>query len=370
MESQLNDLITDFVNLYTDLKQKDANWYKIMGTTVGGSELASIMGLNPYSSFYDVVESKIKICKGIKQENINNVSCCWGTLFENVITRYVSIDFGNKVKGTKICIQKYEGHRTSPDGYVVVNLYLKDGKYNLWTTDLSRDDIVKSIILMLEFKCPITRKVTGNIPNYYKPQVLSGLEVSPIAHKGLFIDAVFRKCSLDQLGNNVLYDTSFHKKSLNINPIAWGIIPICISDNNISDNIKSIYEEYFNFEFNADETNLIDMGDIDISLFEKIMFLINENKLLPIKSTMTFLDGRGDKDIYQFKKKTDFTLFAMIPWKLFDVSYVPVEREVGFLDKIYPKIQEVHKLVKECLEKGFDNSLKSIEIYEDLGFIN
>lgn len=347
----LNDLIDSFICVYNnDIKQKDTKWYNLMGTTVGGSEVAALMGLNPYSSFYKVVESKIEICRGNKPWNsIENISCWWGTLFEDVITKYIEIDLGNVVKGNNICIQKYEGHRNSPDGYVVANFCYKDGKYHLWTTDLSTDLIDLSMILILEFKCPITRKITGNIPKYYKPQVLSGLAVSPIAHKGMFVDALFRKCSLDQLDNNPYYDINFHKKiEKDLYPIAWGSITIYTQNNKITDTVNFIYERCFDMEYN--ENDIIDLGDVSNDIFDNIMSLINDKTLLTNTSTVHFADGRGDSKVINLDKKNNCNIFAIFPWKLFDISYVPVDREPNFLEDIYPTIQKVHELVKASLD--------------------
>jgi putative phage-type endonuclease len=363
----LNDLIDDFIKTHNndDIEQRTENWYKLMGTTIGGSEVAALMGLSPYSSFYDIVKSKIDICKGLKPYNfVDNISCWWGTLFEDVIARVIEIDIGNKVKGTSICIQKYEGHRNSPDGYIVANFYIKNNKYHLWTTDLSNELIDLSMILLLEFKCPITRRITGEIPKYYKPQVLSGLAVSPIAHKGLFIDALFRKCSVDQLGNNPLYDTIFHKKCNKLlNPIAWGIINIYINNSRINNTIKNIYEEYFGIDFLENESNeIIDLGDINNTLFNDIMYLVNNKILTTSVTTVKFSDGRGDINILNTDIKKDHILFAVLPWKLFDISYVPVDREPNFLENIYPLIQKVHSIVKDSL---IDNTM-----YEKIKIVN
>lgn len=350
----LNKLIDDFITIYNnDVKQRDENWYNIMGTTVGGSEVAALMGLSPYSSFYKIVESKIEICKGNKPSNyVENLSCWWGTLFENIITKYVECDLGNTVKGTSICIQKYEGHRNSPDGYIVANFYMKDNKYHLWTTNLPKNIIDISMIMLLEFKCPITRKVTGDIPKYYKPQVLSGLSVSPLAHKGLFVDAIFKKCSIDQLGDNPKYDYSFHKKTLSkeLYPLAWGAVTVHIQQSKDINIVKSIYESYFGIEYNTDGMNdIIDLGEVPYNIFNDIMLLINNKSLLLTPTTIKFADGRGETEVLDLRQRSNCYIFAILPWKLFDVSYVFIDREPNFLENIYPTIQRVHELVKESL---------------------
>ncbi len=365
----LNDLIDQFIDIYNnDIKQREDSWYEIMGRTIGGSEIAAIMGLSPYSSFYKVVESKIDICKGNKPWNsIDSLSCWWGTVFEDVITKFVELDLGNPVKGTGICIQKYEGHRNSPDGYIVANFYKKDDKYELWTTNLPKDIIELSLIMLLEFKCPITRKVTGDIPKYYKPQVLSGLSVSPIAHKGLFIDSIFKKCSISQLGYNPEYDNSFHKKiTKDLNPIAWGSITIyCASNNKKIDTIKTIYDKYFDMPFT--ETDIIDLGDASYEVFNDTMMLINDKTLTPAPTTIKFFDGRGDNDIINLNKKNNHYIFAILPWKLFDISYVPIDREPNFLENIYPTIQKVHELVNESIkDSNFYERIKIADLCNNI----
>lgn len=365
--NNFNKLISDFVDTFNnDIKQHDYNWYQLMGNTVGGSEIASILGISPYSSFYKIVQSKIDICNGREKINVG-LSCWWGTFFEDIIKNYIEIELGNVVKGDKICIQKYEGHRNSPDGYTIVNFYYKNGKYNIWTTNMSPSLIKLSLIILLEFKCPITRQPTGNIPNYYIPQLLSGLSVSPIAHKGLFIDSLFKKCSISQLGYNDEYDKSFHKKNLiKQYPLAWGVVNLYIPIQKLSNEIINIYQNYFNIKFTEDNDNIIDMGNINLSLFNSIFSLINNNTINITKTTIKFNDGRGDKNILNLKKKEKNILFAVFPWKLFDVSYVFIDREPNYLENVYPTIQRVHKLVKENLhDKDITcNKIKIIDLFD------
>src|SRR3990167_11032995 len=178
----LDDLIKLFVQLHAGMKQRDSSWYTAIGTTVGGSELAAIMGINPYSSFLDVVDTKISILDcGNGNWNGGNEACWWGVLFEDIIGVYTEINLGSPLHGDEICVQAIAGHRNSPDGYIVGKFYLENDEFHLWTTDM--DPLIETfqMIVLLEFKCPLTRKPNGSIPKHYVPQVLSGLAVSPIA---------------------------------------------------------------------------------------------------------------------------------------------------------------------------------------------
>ena len=367
---ELNKILDLFVDLYSNgIKQLDKNWYDLMGLTVGGSEIAAIMGLNPFLSFYNVVENKINICNGIKQPHAENLSCWWGNLFENIIIKHIEIDIGNKVKGNNICIQKYEGHRNSPDGYIVANFFKKDGQFHLWTTDLPNNIKKYPIILLLELKCPITRRITGDIPKYYKPQVLSGLSVSPIAFKGLFVDAVFKKCSIDQLNDSPYYDEIFHKRTLkHLYPISWGSVSIYVYQNKDLTNINKIYESHFNKKIeNNTFSEFIDLGKASNKIFTEIMELISNKTLFVSTTTVCFSDGRGDKESVNLQPKTNCFLIAVLPWKLFDLTYVFVDREPNFLESVYPRIQEVHKLVKENLNNpNVLETLRIRDVYKDI----
>jgi hypothetical protein len=65
---------------------------------------------------------------------------------------------------------------------------------------------------LLEFKCPLSRRPDGGVPKQYLPQLWSGLAVSPVAHAGLFVDVVFRKCALADLGPGPEYDREYHRR--------------------------------------------------------------------------------------------------------------------------------------------------------------
>uniref|UniRef100_A0A6C0I1H9 YqaJ viral recombinase domain-containing protein n=1 Tax=viral metagenome TaxID=1070528 RepID=A0A6C0I1H9_9ZZZZ len=402
---RLNSVLDNFVELYKHMKQRDANWYKAMGTTIGGSEISSLLSISeneelrkyksPYSNFIEIVNNKIAILRGDRVWHEGGVACWWGTLFEEIITMIVEIELGNKIKGDSICIQLINGHRNSPDGYIVAH-FCEDvdaigsgssgssnakTRYKLYTTDMDPTLILFSRIIMLEFKCPISRKPTMEIPKYYIPQLWSGLSVSPIASMGLFIDSIFRKCSLEMLGHNTDYDTIYHNKDQTIeigNPICWGLIGMYSVNN---------------------PPSFIDMGNISYSNFNFIMGNINNHTIKTINSVPWFPDihnssngsngsngsnssngsngsnssngSNGDNGSSSNKKNTNMPqrgntasidveieklrlltpknwhFLGVFPWKLFHSSYLPIQRRCGFLKEIIPLIEIVHKTVLE-----------------------
>ena len=368
---KLDKVLDGFVAFYGGMKQRDPDWYKAMATTIGGSEISSLLALseieelrkykNPYSNFNEVVKNKIAIVNGENNWK-GGVACWWGTLFEEVITMIVEIELCGKIKGDSICIQKRKGHRNSPDGYIVAHFYEEDGIQKIYTRNIDAELITDSNIIMLEFKCPLSRKPTMEIPKHYIPQLWSGLEVSGIAKMALFVDSVFRKCAMAALGNNIIYDTNYHNKDQTLDiqlPVCWGVIALYSK-------IKPI--------------SFIDMGELGYSDFNYYMGRINEKSIMTSIGEPIFPDsnaipigvgdaipiGVGDaipigiggsnnveSIIEKLREDTpeDYYLLGVFPWKLFYSSYIPIQRREGFLDEIMPLINKVHDLVIENTKK-------------------
>jgi len=355
--NQLNIILDNFISLYKGIKQRDANWYKAMATTIGGSEISSLLAISeneelrkyksPYSNFMDIVNNKIAILKGEQVWRDGGVACWWGTLFEEVITKIVEIELGSEIKGDSICIQMIKGHRNSPDGYIIAhfcedknNTENNEKIYKFYTTDMDPKLIKFSRIVMLEFKCPISRKPSLEVPNHYIPQLWSGLAVSNIASMALFIDSIFRKCSLSMMGNNDQYDKIYHNKDQTIevsNPICWGIIALYSKNK---------------------PTSFIDMGEVSFTDFNFIMGRINDKIIKTEVAVPWFSNGtytgnkRGNlitinEEIERLKLITPkgYYFLGVLPWKLFHSSYLPVKRRIGFLKEIMPLINKVHNLV-------------------------
>ena len=76
---------------------------------------------------------------------------------------------------------------------------------------------------------PVTGAPRSKSPSIL-PQVWSGLALSPPADFGLFVDMVFRKCSLEQLGSPLGdYDTGYHRERRCPDwgfALAWGMVGV------------------------------------------------------------------------------------------------------------------------------------------------
>lgn len=182
--------------------QKSAAWYAIKNVTIGGSEVATVLGLNKYKTVGALVAEK-----SLKNFNTfrGNTATRWGNLFE-----FVTKTWTEKVLGMPDNILEFgsvEGiinrQRYSPDGIGLV--LLKDTAGNLtWFK------------VLFEFKAPYIKIPNGFVPEHYYPQIQTGLLTFPILDIAIFVNNCYRKCKLTDLGFNPAYDTNTHKDNKDI----------------------------------------------------------------------------------------------------------------------------------------------------------
>lgn len=411
---KLDALIDAFVALWGATRQHTPDWFAAMAETVGGSELSAILDQNPYMNFFDVVARKAAARSGKLEWDPGSPACWWGSMFEAVVGRVLELDCATRLKGDKICVQRFAGHRNSPDGYCVVVLtplsppILSDegsaevglgenfvtcappaGGWRLHTNDEPFPEHAVEAIALIEFKCPMRRKPDGKVPKQYAPQVQSGLAVSPIASLGLFVDAVFRKCAFDKLGSGKAYDWGFHReKATWDNPYAWGITavyaPLLDAEPAVRLRKKSgssgpaedvafaawlLAVAAMGSTEGAESVVLdgdafIDFGVSPPAQFNPVLGHISSGAFLVIHADPCFADGRNRDQQDRFRDiaamraaaPASHYLLGVIPWKLFEIYYVPVPREPGFMVRVEPKIAEVHELARAAVASGSPRS--------------
>jgi hypothetical protein len=402
-------LIERFVALHAGRpRQRTEAWLAGKATSIGGSEVAALMGWNPYSNFGGVVGAKA----GLRTWDGASVACWWGTMFEPVIERFVEVDCGTRLAGTDISVPAGAGsglrgrHANSPDGYAVLTIYLGDpGSWRLLSTDAATQTAAAGrpraeIIALLEFKCPYRRRPKGSIPRHYRPQVWSGLALSPIAHFGVFVDAGFRKCALWNFGPRGGYDGTYHRERKNplwTTPIAWGLTGVYAPrldapraeapegrlaklnapgmlappdaealDAGASPAYEAWLLHYENFGLPLESPeeaaragrpfgpDPIDFGDCSKGTFETMMLHLSQGGFRAEHVGPCFADGRGAplKDDTEIGRAIaalaaapprHHYLLGVLPWKLFEVDYAFLERRPGFLGEVGP-------LIHECLD--------------------
>ena len=209
------ELIVYLGKLGTAPEQRSKEWYAIKQTTIGGSEIATILNMNPFRSVKGLIAEKIGM-----ESFSGNLATRWGTMFEHItkkwselILKIDEIKEAGSIEGV-IARQRY-----SPDGLSVVKLKCEDGSYEYF-------------IVLFEFKAPLSSLPNGKVPHHYMPQIQTGLLNIPITDIGIFVNNCYRICSLKDLNFESNYNEEFHagdfkKRKTGMKkykPLACGII--------------------------------------------------------------------------------------------------------------------------------------------------
>lgn len=209
MDSTLKVLKTFIESAAQGPAQKSQEWYAIKAKTIGGSEIATVLELNPYKKRKVLIAEKL----GIGYKFDGNIATRWGNIFEDATRVFIQkvLQMEEEIIELGSIEGPIERQRYSPDGLGIVKL-------------LNANDEPEYYIILFEFKAPYKSIPDGTIPSHYLPQVKTGLMSIPIADMAIFVNNVYRKCSLNNLDFTLKYDTEFHAKTNFSSVYACGIV--------------------------------------------------------------------------------------------------------------------------------------------------
>ena len=319
----------------TRFVQRSSAWVKARKHTIGASEMAVLTR----SSFFDTPASLGR--KKLHPPDLSqNVACAWGRLFEPLARKYIEWKHNTKVFGHTISLKLAKTHplygkvTCSPDGY----FQALDGS-----------------LLLLEIKCPFTRKIAVNkIPALYHDQVQTGLVLSgDLVTKGLFVDCCFRMCSLAQLGMNLNHNPTqhhtFHRPKTPF-PQAWGI---CILESK--------------YKLTPRQASLLNLGTTkSISTFEATLLSIASGKFDELqvfcnRVRVAWSPRSKAEELFVLKNaKAEFQRapwsgeeyhpVAFFAWKLLDITEIEEAKVPDYLKSLEPAIKAFHRNLE--LEKA------------------
>lgn len=336
------------------ISQHDQKWKDAKVDTVGGSSIAIIKGLNPFTNLRTYIATKLGLVRFI-----SDIKPQWGNLFEEVIKLEVEWMFKCKVHGEDLFINdcKYYGTSYSPDGLGVV-----DGK-----------------VVLFEFKCPQRRIPSKEPPVYYVPQVKMGLELLEPPEYGIYVEAVYRRCSWPQLGPKPGFDLSLVQRPVTGTPISYGFIgfyttaelaakalsdiadgKVILKEGISSDDVIKIPGYLSEYE-KCDAMN--DLGASSCDLFENMMTLMDEKYLMPwygrvhretsVNKANALLNEEV-KTYREFCKNGGFINYGILPWKLLQIKHHRIDPEPGYLEPMLDDIKKIIDFVKSCKDKSDD----------------
>lgn len=292
--------LDDFINNFKNLPpQRSKQWLIERKFTIGGSEMGIIAGHNPYKDLRGLVENHL----GLSVFN-GNINTYWGSILEDLVTVILEKKMGCKIHETGSLPGVIDKQKYSPDGLAYVDFLDK--------------------IILIEIKSAVRRIANGKIPRMYKPQLYTGLDTIPIADIGLFVDALFRRCTVDDLEFNHKYDTIIHPDKPLGSPLALCLI--CIYEETYSTNYDLLKKKH-----RKSKTEWIDAGKCSQNDLEIILKDTTEHKL---KFFMpSYIDNIDTHTYNMFNEFTEFVTtnkyepIAIMPLKLFKMEIIPVERD-------------------------------------------
>lgn len=402
-------MLSEALNIYISSigespAQRTQEWYDIRKFTIGGSEVATVLGLNPFESVKSLVAKKVSLGYNFT----GNTATRWGNLFEVVTQQFTEkllkmhmpISSAGSIKGV------VEGQRYSPDGLGVVRL-------------LRTDDIKDNFIVLFEFKSPLRSLPLGTIPKHYIPQVQTGLLSISIAEFAIFVNCCYRKCSLADLSFNNVYDLDFHdgdskKRKLGLTdklPYAYGVCCFYQTstmyntvaqalgylhtdqtdnwDHLYSSNSDSVYKDIDGEILLTND--LIDFG-AKKSPIDRLLQLIDEKKVLvkylPMVLNSDIVNDMKFTVVHHIKHRSssiDYSLcikefttdclannlvpIGYLPWKLMAADVLIEHRVDNWLEKIQEPIMSTIETIKQIALSAdpLDAYQKKYNINQDIG---
>jgi hypothetical protein len=386
------NIVKDYVSSIGESPaQRTAEWYDIRKFTIGGSEIATVLGLNPFESVKSLVAKKVNIGFSFN----GNTATRWGNLFESVTQQFTELLF--KMPNTMFSLGSIkgviDGQRYSPDGLGVVRM-------------LRSDNIKDNFIVLFEFKSPLRSLPLGTIPKHYKPQVQTGLLSINIAEFAIFVNCCYRKCTIQDLTFNSVYDVDFHngddkkRKSGLTNEVPYAIGVCCFYqtteqyelaakslgyslveysidnkiDNKIDDEVNDVVKKTdFTYKTIDGEillrSQIIDFG-CNKSYIDRLLYLLdnkklstkylpmtlNANKINNMKITTTHNIKHTTENINyynyieEFKKHCEsnkLIFIGYLPWKLMLADVLIETRDDNWLEKIQQPVLDTIATIKE-----------------------
>ena len=364
-------------------KQGSKEWLDSRIGTIGGSEISTIIGLNPYQNIKKLIMQKLGITKFVKSAPL-----WFGNILEYPLQQYTELIFDVTIFETgSIPFEKSKYIKYSPDGIAVIkknklrkifkNIDIIDSRSKF---DNSLEDLNDELLILFEFKNPYMRVIKQNeIPVYYKPQPQLGLEVIDICEASIFIESVFRFCSYnDIISLNYRYNTRYHfdRVKYNNKPIAYSAISLYYEKNNNSDSLHSILDKLSDYLYTND-INDFDISNIaDSKLFNSILENIVDHKDIKIIYHDMYLNNKHDyhdADMFYYNKYNNINKFryefnnnkqiiqenplygylGCMCYKMFNINIQPVYKSDIIDEKLLEKVKNVIDTIKYC--KLLDN---------------
>lgn len=161
--------------------------------SVGGSSAGAALGHDSYRSPRKLTGEMAGLIPRTWGVNLT-----WGHVLEPFVGQQFEKTYCSRILEVGSLPGRIREQRVSPDGLAVVCMLQKG--------------VLVPRVALLEFKAPASRRLKKSVPKHYLDQVLMGLDTVREAHFGLYMEAAFRACALDDchFGNGE-FSRRFHR---------------------------------------------------------------------------------------------------------------------------------------------------------------
>lgn len=309
-----------FANYYAALPAPGSAQWLASRSYVGGSEMSTWMGLNPYQTCEQLIRRK----RGIERF-LGNEATNWGNIFEPVLFEIVSARLGARLLELGSIPGLYA------DGEVVQS-YTPDRVGVISQAALRRHvprfvptpglEEREELVVLFEAKCPFRRVPNDRVPEYYLPQPLLGACTISITEACVFADGMFRQCPRAELNFNTCHSRGREARP----PEAIGCVLF--------------------FAETPLAAEPVDLGLAGAPQFRTILHrAVREHQLRVVYPRVC---ARGeDVNAWLAEVTALGQPYAILPWKLFKLSLVHVPIQPDFLERHTALLLEARRRIKE-----------------------
>ena len=313
-----NIRVIDFLNTIETPAQRSEGWYAFRNNRITASDFAVAIDRNPYSKREDLILSKCGRGKAFTP----GAAILHGVKYEDVAVNIY--ENRNRVKVAEYgCIPhpKYDFIGASPDG--ICSYESENRQY---------------IGRMLEIKCPKSRELNGQVPEYYFCQVQGQLEVCDLN------ECDFLECKI--LEYSGVDDFIADSKNISDNKMAVA--------NEVDDiTITDVFTRKNGFEKGV----VIEIYDHEL---EKTIFrYFNKNS----KPYITIDEVREweEKTISWILNDDRYDYLATCYWKLCEYSCILVKRDREFWEMLLSGLSKLWDDILYYRREGIELLIKEIE---------
>lgn len=375
MTDKKQKLMNYVSNLSSKILQHTPEWLEAKKIVIGGSTMASVLGMNVHTGKIKSLLSKYR------QDNSNLEKMNWGNLLEDTIKLHIQDVYQTEVVADNSFIPLDVGPCAgciaySPDGLCVIKNSILQEKLGKCYTDLNSLDKDGESIILLEFKAPYSRRVDiKKIPEYYIPQPLTGMDcIGPVSEDkskivrlcdfSLFIECTFRFCDYSQLDRGRLHQNypAIHPESEERGSVhCSGMILIYGPERG------PIYDEMIQKCGEADVAN--ELLNLSKKTRDDIIIAVHRKKLVslhtgPCKDKKEILARRREilNDPSKSRSGHDHNITGLVPygmfsWKLMECCVRPMFPEDNYIEKHSEEIVKYVNARKEINNMNHEDAI-------------